>query len=90
MNNQFFNQMFSPQYFNRNYYYTCCPQQPQFMPPTWVQQQQQEECRQQEEVAKVVKAFDDMIKAAQKLDAQHQQIAFCACLNLLAAEQKWK
>lgn len=90
MNNQFFNQMFNPQYFNRDYYYTCCPQQPQVMPPTWVQQQQQDECSQQEEVDKIVKAFGDIIKAAQKLDMQHQQNALFACLNLLAAEQKWQ
>lgn len=76
MGNQFFNQMFNPQYVNPNYYH--------------ILQQQQYECRQQDEVAKVVKAFDDMIKASQKLDVQHQQIAFQACLARFSAEQNWK
>lgn len=76
MGNQFFNQMFNPQYVNPNYYH--------------ILQQQQYECRQQDEVAKVVKTFDDMIKASQKLDVQHQQIAFQACLARFAAEQNWK
>lgn len=76
MNNQFFNQMLNPQYVNPDYYH--------------ILQQHQYECRQREEVAKVVKAFDDMIKASQKLDVQHQQIAFRACLARFAAEQNWE
>lgn len=76
MNNQFFNKMFNPQCVNPNYYHFL--------------QQQQYECQQREEVSKVVKAFDDMIKASKMLDAQHQQIAFQACLARFAAEQKWQ
>lgn len=75
MNNQFFSQMFNPQYVNPDYYHSL---------------QLHYECEQQEEVAKVVKAFDDMIKASQKLDTQHQQIAFQACLARFAATQNWQ
>ena len=49
-----------------------------------------EEAEQNEEVAKVVKAFHDLCEAASKLDPQHQQIAFQACLAQFAVEQRWK
>lgn len=66
MNNLFYDRMFNPQYVNPNYYHML--------------QQQQYECKQQEEIAKVLKAFHNLCEAAGKLDAQHQQITFQACL----------
>lgn len=77
MNNLFYEWMFNPQYVNPNYYHT-------------LQQQQQYKYKQQEEIAKVVKAFHDLCEVAGKLDVQHQQIAFQACLAQFAVEQKWQ
>lgn len=76
MYNLFYDQMFNPQYVNPNYYHTL--------------QQQQYENKQQEEISKAVKAIHDLCAAVSKLDAQHQQIAFQACLAQFAIEQKWQ
>ena len=77
--NQFYNQMFNPQYVNPDYYAIL---------------QAQDEKRylqnQDYEVQKAVKATYDLCEAVNKLDAEHQQQAFYACLTVLAAELGWK
>ena len=41
------------------------------------------------EVQKAVKATHDLCEAVNKLDAEHQQQAFYACLTVLAGELGW-
>mgnify|MGYP004493541423 FL=1 len=41
------------------------------------------------EVQKAVKAIHDLCEAVNKLDAEHQQQAFCVCLGIIAAELGW-
>ena len=41
------------------------------------------------EVQKAVKATRDLCEAVNKLDAEHQQQAFYACLTVLAGELGW-
>ena len=41
------------------------------------------------EVQKAVKAIYDLCEAVNKLDAEHQQQAFCVCLGIIAAELGW-
>lgn len=76
--NQFCNQMFNPAYVNQNFYQSIPPQ------AMWQYQQSQSA-----EVQKAVKATRDLCEAVNKLDAEHQQQAFYACLMVLAAELGW-
>ena len=76
---QFYNQMFNPVYVNQTFY--------QSIPPQTMWQYQQ---NQNVEVQKAVKATHDLCEAVNKLDAEHQQQAFYACLAVLAAELGWK
>ena len=75
--NQFYDQMFNPAYVNQNFYQSI----PQAM---WQYQQSQNA-----EVQKAVKATHDLCEAVNKLDAEHQQQAFYACLTVLAGELGW-
>lgn len=72
----FQNQMFNPQYVNPQYYNS-------------VKGKIAEEHEQSEEVANAVKAIQDLCKAVKKLDSQHQQTAFYACLAEMAKEMNW-
>ena len=76
--NQFYNQMFNPTYVNPGFY--------QSIPAQAMWQYQQD---QNAEVQKAVKATHDLCEAVNKLDAEHQQQAFYACLTVLAAELGW-
>lgn len=76
--NQFYNQMFNPAYVNQNFY--------QSIPPQTMWQYQQ---NQGVEVVKAMKATHDLCEAVNKLDAEHQQQAFCVCLGIIAAELGW-
>ena len=73
--NTFYNQMFNPQYVNAEYYRQI--------------EQQQYETKQDKEIAKAVKAIHDLCEAVKKIDANHQQQAFNACLFELAKEMNW-
>lgn len=73
--NTFYNQMFNPQYVNPEYYSLI--------------KQQQYQAKQNEEVANAVKAIHDLCEAVKKLDEEHQQIAFSACLVEMAREFNW-
>lgn len=73
--NNFYNQMFNPQYVNLQYY-------------RQIEQMQYEE-KQNSEVQKTVKAIHDLCEAVKLLDDQHQQIAFSACLAEIAREFNW-
>lgn len=68
--------MFNPEYVNSEYYHRI--------------EQMQYQARQNEEVAKAVKAIHDLCEAVKKLDDQHQQIAFSACLAEMAKEFHWR
>lgn len=76
--NQFYDQMFNPAYVNQNFYQSIPPQ------TMWQYQQSQNA-----EVIKAVKATHDLIEAARKLDSEHQQQAFFACLAVIAGELGW-
>lgn len=76
--NQFYNQMFNPNYVNPAYYNLI-----------QMQAEQLYQKNQNAEVQKVIKATHDLCEAANKLDAEHQQQAFYACLAVLAAELGW-
>lgn len=76
--NQFYDQMFNPTYVNRSFY--------QSIPSQTMWQYQQD---QNAEVQKAVKAIYDLCEAVNKLDAEHQQQAFCVCLGIIAAELGW-
>ena len=71
--------MFNPQYVNPDYY--------AMLQAKAAKQYQQ---NQSNEVQKAVKATHDLCEAVNKLDAEHQQQAFYACLTVLAAELGWK
>lgn len=73
--NQFCNQMFNPVYINQTY---C-----QSIPAQTIWQYQQD---QNAEVQKAMKATQDLCETVNKLDVQHQQQAFYACLGIIAAE----
>ena len=45
---------------------------------------------QEQEVINAAKACREMCQAVKKLDEQHQQKAFLACLNVLGAEYGWQ
>ena len=68
--------MFNPQYVNLEYYRRV--------------EQMQYQAKQNEEVANAVKAIHDLCEAVKKLDDQHQQIAFSACLAEMAKELDWR
>lgn len=76
--NQFYDQMFNPAYVNQNFYQSIPPQ------AMWQYQQNQSA-----EVVKAMKAPHDLCEAVNKLDAEHQQQAFYACLMVLASELGW-
>ena len=76
--NQFYNQMFNPTYVNQSFY--------QSIPSQTMWQYQQD---QNAEVQKAVKATRDLCEAVNKMDVQHQQQAFYACLTELAGELGW-
>ena len=76
--NQFYIQMFNPTYVNQSFY--------QSIPSQTMWQYQQD---QNAEVQKAVKAIYDLCEAVNKLDAEHQQQAFCVCLGIIAAELGW-
>lgn len=76
--NQFYNRMFNPTYVNPGFY--------QSIPAQAIWQYQQD---QNAEVQKAMKATRDLCEAVNKLDVQHQQQAFYACLAVLAAELGW-
>lgn len=73
--NTFYNQMFNPQYVNPDYYHEM--------------QRQQHEFEQQKEIVNAVKAIHDLCEAVKKIDVNHQQQAFNACLFELAKEMNW-
>ena len=77
--NQFYDQMFNPAYVNQSFY--------QSIPSQTMRQYQQD---QNAEVQKAVKAIHDLCEAVNKLDAEHQQQAFYACLAVIAEELRWK
>lgn len=76
--NQLYDQMFNPTYVNQSFY--------QSIPSQTMWQYQQD---QNAEVQKAVKAIYDLCEAVNKLDAEHQQQAFCVCLGIIAAELGW-
>ena len=76
--NQFYNQMFNPNYVSQSFY--------QSIPVQTMWQYQQD---QNAEVQKAVKATHDLCEAVNKMDAEHQQQAFYACLGIIAAELGW-
>ena len=76
--NQFYNQMFNPNYVNPTYYDLI-----------QVQAEQLYQQNQNAEVQKAIKATHDLCEAVNKLDAAHQQQAFYACLVVLASELGW-
>ena len=76
--NQFYDQMFNQTYVNQSFY--------QSIPSQTMWQYQQD---QNAEVQKAVKAIYDLCEAVNKLDAEHQQQAFCVCLGIIAAELGW-
>lgn len=76
--NQFYDQMFNSTYVNQSFY--------QSIPSQTMWQYQQD---QNAEVQKAVKAIYDLCEAVNKLDAEHQQQAFCVCLGIIAAELGW-
>ena len=76
--NLFYDRMFNSTYVNPSFY--------QSIPPQTMWQYQQ---NQNAEVQKAVKATHDLCEAVNKLDAEHQQQAFYACLTVLATELGW-
>lgn len=70
--------MFNTTYVNQSFY--------QSIPSQTMWQYQQD---QNAEVQKAVKATRDLCEAVNKLDAEHQQQAFCVCLGIIAAELGW-
>ena len=70
--------MFNPTYVNPSFY--------QSIPAQAMWQYQQD---QNTEVQKAVKAMRDLCEAVNKLDVQHQQQAFYACLAVLAVGLGW-
>jgi len=73
--NNFYNQMFNPQYVNLQYYRQI--------------EQMQYQAKQNEKVANAVKAIHDLCVAVIELDDYHQQIAFSACLAEMARVFNW-
>jgi len=75
----FDNRMFNPTYVNPDYYRQMQAHI----------EAQRYEAEQNREIAKAVKAMHDLCEAAKKIDAQHQEQAFLACLGVIALENKW-
>lgn len=73
----FNNQMFNPQYVNQQYYNSVREEILKY------------NYEQNKEVANAVKAMHDLCEAVKKLDSQHQQTAFYACLAEMAKEMNW-
>ena len=73
----FNDKMFNPQYVNPGYYNQMQAQIAQYR------------FQQDIEVAKTVKAVRDMCESVKKMDEQHQQEAFMACLGVIAKEFGW-
>lgn len=73
----FYNQMFNQMYVNPTYYYQIKAQVQQY--------QNEQNC----EVIKAVNAFHDLCEAVKKMDAQHQERAFCLCLAEMARQFGW-
>lgn len=69
--------MFSPQYVSPEYYSQIQTQVAQY------------HFEQNTEQVKALKAFQDMCEAVKKLDDQHQQELFVACLGVMAKEFRW-
>lgn len=70
--------MFNPNYVNPAYYNLI-----------QVQAEQLYQQNQNAEVQKAIKATIDLCEAVNKLDTEHQQQAFYACLVVLASELGW-
>ena len=73
----FNNQMINQQYVNRQYYNSI------------KQEIEEYNFRQNREVSNAVQAIHDLCEAVKKLDGQHQQMAFYACLAEMAKEMNW-
>ena len=71
--NQWYGQMFNPQYVNQNYLQ---------------QLQMQLDYEQRQEIAKAVKAIHDFIDAGRKIEPQYQEMAFGACIEAVLAEMQ--
>ncbi|MBQ8787987.1 MAG: hypothetical protein IJZ58_00510 [Oscillospiraceae bacterium] len=76
MNNQFYNQIFNPQYVNISYLNQL--------------RAYQYEQHQTQEVANAVHAVHDLCEAIKQLDDAHQQQAFAACLAEMSQEFGWE
>lgn len=73
----FNDRMFNPQYVNQTYYNQIQAQIAQY------------NFEQNTEQAKALKAFREICEAVKKLDEQHQQELFMACLGVMAKEFEW-
>lgn len=73
----FTEQMFNPTTVNPQYYDSI---RAQIIQANWEQQR---------EIANAVKAIHDLCGAIKKIDANHQQEAFYACLQQIAIEMNW-
>ena len=73
--NLFYNEMFNPQYVNAAYY----AQQEEYI----------RQIKQDEDVLKAADAARDLCTAVKRMDEQHKQTAFLACLAVLAEEYGW-
>ena len=71
--NQWYGQMFNPQYVNYTYLQ---------------QMQMQHDFEQRQEIAKAVKAIHDYFDAARKIEPQYQEMAFGACIEAVLAEMQ--
>lgn len=74
----FTNAMFNSQYVNPNYYNQRRDLIRQYN--SW----------QDSEVIKAAHAMSDLCNAVKKMDEQHQQEAFFACLEVMAKEFQWR
>ena len=73
----FNDRMFNPQYVNQTYYNQIQAQIAQY------------NFEQNTEQAKALKAFREICEAVKKLDEQHQQELFMACLGVMSKEFEW-
>lgn len=74
----FTDQMFNPATVNPQYYDSI---RAQIIQSNW---------EQEKEIANAVKAIHDLCGAIKKLDTNHQQAAFYACLQQIAIEMHWQ
>lgn len=73
-----FNQMmFNPQYVTPLYYHQVQAQMAQY------------NAQQDQEMYNAAKAMRDLCKAVKKMDQEHQQKTFLACLGVMAEEYGW-